>query len=90
MSLRVRCSLSVFRFRSLIAFEDVSCIYFRLNIVKAGVVAVCDDCVRLALEPVEVVDYFAAEEGGAVFERWLVDDDFRSLGFDALHDTLDG
>ena len=38
----------------------------------------------------QVVDDFAAEEGGAVLEGGFVDDDRCALGLDALHDTLDG
>lgn len=40
------------------------------------------------LEFIDVVDHEAAEEGGAVGECWLEDDDFGSLGFDALHYAL--
>ena len=45
---------------------------------------------RLLLEFLQVVYYEAAEEGAAVFEGGLVDDDLGTLGFDALHDALDG
>ena len=41
------------------------------------------------LEFLEVVDYQGAEEGGAVFECRLVDDDGGALGLDPFHDTLD-
>ena len=74
----------------LVASEDVACVDFLLYVVEAGVVAVGYDCLGLALEVVEVVDYFAAEEGCSVVEGGLVDDYFCSLGFYALHYALDG
>ena len=42
-----------------------------------------------ALELLQVVDHEAAEEGAAVLEGRLVDDDFGALGLDALHHPLD-
>lgn len=44
----------------------------------------------LELERLEVVYDAAAEEGGAVGERGLVDDYLGAFGLDALHDALDG
>lgn len=41
------------------------------------------------LEFFQVIHYARAEEGGAVFQRGLVDDDGGAFGFDALHNTLD-
>ena len=70
--------------------EDVSCIDLILYIVETRIIAVGDDGVGLGLELGKVVHYEAAEEGAAVFEGWLVDDDIGSLGLDALHDALDG
>lgn len=44
----------------------------------------------LCLELCQVVDHLAAEECGAVFKGWLVDDDLCALCLNALHDALDG
>ena len=74
----------------LVTFEDVAGIDFRGDVVEDGVVAVGDDGVGLGLEGGEVVDHAAAEEGRAVLEGGLEDDDLRALGLDALHDALDG
>ena len=41
-----------------------------------------------ALEFGEVVDYAAAEEGRAVFEGGLVDDDGGAFGLHAFHHAL--
>ena len=73
-----------------VALEDVACIYFVLDVVEAGVVAVGDDGHALTLELGEVVDDFAAEECAAVLECRLIDNHLGSLGLDALHDALDG
>ena len=37
----------------------------------------------------QIIDNQTAEEGGAVFEGGLVDDDLGTFGFDALHHALD-
>ena len=63
----------------LIPTEYVSGIYFLFYVTKALVEAVGDDGIGLSLELVKVVDNEAAEEGAAVFEGWLVDDDVGSL-----------
>ena len=49
-----------------------------------------DDGVALCLELCQVVDHLAAEECGAVFKGWLVDDDLSTLSLDTLHDALNG
>ena len=74
----------------LISSKYVSRIYFLLHVFEAFVEAVGDDGADLGLEGCEVVHHAAAEEGGAVVEGGFVDDDFRALGFHALHDALDG
>ena len=78
------------RYYPLIPVEQVPRVDLVPDVVEAAVVAVGDDCLTLGLEPGEVVDDFAAEEGVAVLERWLVDDDLGTLGLDALHYALDG
>ena len=72
-----------------VSAENVASIDFFLYIVQTSVVAIGNDGLRLGLECLQVIDNLAAEEGGAVFEGWFVDDDFGSLGLDALHHTLD-
>ena len=45
-------------------------------------------CLRLKLG--EVVDNEAAEEGAAVLEGRLIDDDVGALSLDTCHNALDG
>lgn len=73
----------------LVAAEDVAGVYFGFYIVEGGVVAVGDDGLGCFFEFCQVVNYLAAEEGCAVFESGLVDDDACAFGFDALHHALD-
>ena len=76
--------------KALISSEDVSCIDLFLYIVETRVISVGDDGIGLCLELGEVIDYEATEEGTAIFEGWLIDDNIGSLSLDALHDALDG
>ena len=76
--------------RDLVAAEDVAGIDLGGDVAEGVVEAVGDDGLAAGLEGGEVVDDEAAEEGGAVGERGLVDDDLGALGLDALHDALDG
>ena len=69
--------------------ENIPRINLLFHIVEARFVAVGDDHVATALELLQVVDHKAAEEGAAVFEGRLVDDDFGAFGLDALHHALD-
>lgn len=69
--------------------EEVAGIDLLFYVVEVFVVAVGEDDLGLLLELGEVVDDFAAEEGGAVVEGGFVDDDFCALGFDAFHHALD-
>lgn len=73
----------------LIPSKYVACIDFIKDIVKAGVIAVGDNCLALFLELVEVVDNLASKEGVTVLEGWLIDDDCCALCFDTLHYSLD-
>ena len=73
---------------NLISSEDVSWIYLFLYIIETCIISVGDDGIGLCLELGEVVNNEAAEEGAAVFEGWLVDDDIGSLRLYTLHDTL--
>ena len=76
--------------RDLVATEDVAGIDLGGDVAEGVVEAVGDDGFAAGLEGGEVVDDEAAEEGGAVGERGLIDDDLGALGLDALHDALDG
>lgn len=73
-----------------IATEDVASIDLGLDVVQTGVVPICYDGVAAGLELLEVIYDEAAEEGVAVLEGGLVDDDLGAFGLDALHHTLDG
>ena len=72
----------------LVAAENVASVNLLLYIIQASIVAVCNDRVAHLLELVQVVHNLAAEKGLAVVQRGLVDHDLGTLGFDALHDTL--
>ena len=72
----------------LISLENISCIYLVFHVIQAGIIAVGDDGGGLPLECIKVINDFAAEEGVAVRQSWLIDDDRCALGFDALHDAL--
>ena len=74
----------------LIPLEQVPCIYFFRHVVQNRIEAIGEDDVALGLELAHVVDHDAVEEGGAVFERGLVDDHGDALGLDALHHALNG
>ena len=82
--------ISCLYIKTLVAAEDVAGIDLGGDVAEGVVEAVGDDGLAAGLEGGEVVDDEAAEEGGAVGERGLVDDDLGALGLDALHDALDG
>ena len=73
-----------------VPLEQVSCVYLFGNVGKLGRGAVGQDGAGEALELGKVVDHPAAEEGGAVFKRRLIDDHGGPLGLDALHHALYG
>ena len=73
----------------LVVVEEVTGVDLFADVVEDGVVAVCEDAAAFCLELGEVVDDAASEEGAAVFEGRLVDDDAGTLRLDALHDALD-
>ena len=58
------------------------------DVIQAGIVPVGEDGGTLGLEFFEVVNYEAAEEGGAVFEGRFVDDDGGAFRLYPLHDAL--
>ena len=69
--------------------EQVPGIHLVPHVIKAGVIAVCDDCLRPPLELGQVVHNHAPEERAAVLEGGLVDDDRRAFRLNALHHPLD-
>ena len=73
-----------------VSAEQVSCIYFFFHIIKALVIAVCNDGVAHFLELSQIVDHHRAKEGITVFQRRLINHNRCALGLDALHDTLNG
>ena len=73
----------------LIPLENISSVDLLYDIVEAGVVAVGDDGLAHGLEFRHVVDHEAAEEGGAVLQGRLVDNDLGAFGLDAFHHALD-
>ena len=75
--------------RPLIPTEEVAGIYFGLDVVETGVVAVGDDGLGEKFELAQIVYDEASEECGTVFEGGFVDDDFCSLCLDAFHNALD-
>ena len=83
-------SLSIYlNLISLITTEKISCIYLLLYIVQTAVIPVGNDGMALALESIQVIHHFAAEERAAIFECRFIDDDLRTFGLDAFHHTLD-
>ena len=74
----------------LISSKYIPGIYLILDIIQTGIIAVGDDGMALSLKCLQVIDYFAAKEGAAIFECRLIDNDLSALCLDTLHDTLDG
>lgn len=54
-------------YKDLVSSENIASIYFILHIIQTSIVAVGNDGLALWFEGKKVVDYFAAEEGGAIF-----------------------
>ena len=73
-----------------VAGEEVAGVDTGGDVGEVGGGAVGQDGAALALELGQVVDHAGAEEGGAVGEGGLVDDDGGALGLDALHHALNG
>ena len=76
--------------RESVAGEEVAGVDAGSDVGEVGGGAVGQDGAAQALELGQVVDHTGAEEGGAVGEGGLVDDDGGALGLDALHDALNG
>lgn len=72
----------------LVVVEEVAGVDLFADVVEDGIEAVCEDAAAFLLEFGEVIDDAASEEGAAVLEGRLVDDDAGTLRFDTLHDAL--
>ena len=74
----------------LVATENVSCIYFVINVIQTCIVSVSNDSMTLGFKLLQVIYYFAAKECSTIFKCWFVDDNLCTLSLDALHDALNG
>lgn len=74
----------------LISSEQIACVYFLFNVVKAFIVAVGNDGIAKLLEFAKVVDYTASEECGAVFQCRFIYNDGCPFGFNSFHNALNG
>ncbi|ODA40162.1 hypothetical protein DSBG_3019 [Desulfosporosinus sp. BG] len=74
----------------LISLEDVSCVHLNLYIIQTSIITVCNNRIATLLKLIQVIDDYAAEEGGTIFQSWLVDNHSRAFSFDTLHNTLNG
>ena len=72
-----------------VSSEEIPGIDLVFHVIQAAVIAVRQNAGRLLLESLQIVDNLAAEEGGSIFQRRLIDDHRGAFGFDALHDSLD-
>lgn len=72
----------------LVSAEDVSGIYFVLDVVETLVVTIGDNGLTLSLECIEIVDDPAAKECASVLEGRLIDYDLGTFGLNPFHDTL--
>lgn len=70
--------------------ENIPCKDLSFHIIQASIIAVGNDAAGMRFELIQIIDDPAPEEGFAVFQCWLVDDDSCALGLDAFHDALNG
>ena len=63
----------------LVSLEDISCIYLIFYIIQTSIIAVGNDGLALSLECCHIVHYFASEEGTAILQSWLIDDNLCTL-----------
>ena len=68
--------------------KNVPRINLFLHIIQASIIPVGNDGMALALESIQIIHHFAAEERAAIFECRFIDDDLRTFGLDAFHHTL--
>lgn len=74
---------------SSVSFKQVPGIYLCPYVIQAMVIPVRQNAVAFPFEFFQVIDHPAAEECTAIFQGRFINDDFRTLCFDPLHDTLD-
>ena len=73
-----------------VSSENIPGIDFLFYIVQTAVVAVGNDGVGLLFEVLQIVYDYRSEEGTAIFQCGLVDDDAGTFGLNAFHDALNG
>lgn len=71
--------LGVFRWFSVSA-EQVTCVDLIPYVIQTAVIAVGNDGLTALFELLQVIYDFTAEEGAAIFQRRLVDDDRCAFG----------
>ncbi len=76
--------------RFLVSSIQISCVNLFFHIREDILVAVCHNYIGAALKLLQVVDHKGAEEGGAVLQGWLVDNNFSALCLDSFHNALNG
>ena len=74
----------------LVPAEKIPGVHLVLHVVQAGIIAVCNNRRALLFEFAQIIDHFAAEESGTVFQGGLVNDYGGTFGLDPFHDALDG
>ena len=72
-----------------VPLKEISGIHLIPHIIQHFIVAVGDDGLALLFELLHIIHHAAAEEGAAVLQGGFIDDDFRTLGLNPLHDSLD-
>lgn len=69
-----------------VPLKEIPSIHLIPHIIQHFVVAVGDDGLALFFKLLHIIHHAATEEGAAVLQGGLIDDDFRSLGLNPLHD----
>ena len=65
---------SMFPTKKLIPSKYIPGIYLILYIIQTSIITVGDDSMALSLKCLQVIEYFAAKEGDAIYECWLIND----------------
>ena len=72
----------------LISSKNISSINFLFHIIQAVIKAVCNNCLALCFECIEVIDHLASKECCTIFKGWFVDNNFCTFCLDTFHDAL--
>lgn len=72
----------------LVSAEQVAGVDLVLHIIQAAIIAVGNDSLTTFLKLLKVIHNFAAEEGRAILQSRLIDNDRCSFGLNALHNAL--